>query len=361
MQKPVVAFDESGNTGQNLLDPAQPVFVLASVSFTDDETHELMEILAPKKGQEVHFLRFIKSDSGKSRMLKFCQSGLISQDKIMTSVFHKTYMVITKMVDMLVEPLFRETGFDLYKDGANIAMSNVYYKCTPAFCGEKKFQILLDSFVKMIRNKDQSSIDNFYGSVSNLQAACTHKEFNGDIDTLMATQHIVYDFIADYDIIELDPAVPAFVYDCGRWGRQLGCEFDIVHDKSKPIEHYQEIFSYLMAKDEPQVTVGYDRRKMDYPLKVRSFEFCDSKEVPQIQIADLISGAYSYVFKGILGVKVDGVFLSSLKETKLLNLPSHPLWPSSDVTSEALGTVGEDAEDPNDYVGELINRQKKKI
>jgi hypothetical protein len=32
-----VAFDESGNSGQNLLDPDQPVYTLASVARADEE------------------------------------------------------------------------------------------------------------------------------------------------------------------------------------------------------------------------------------------------------------------------------------------------------------------------------------
>ncbi|WP_432706847.1 DUF3800 domain-containing protein [Klebsiella pneumoniae] len=38
MLVPNIYFDESGNTGSNLLDPNQPVFSLASCSFSDNDT-----------------------------------------------------------------------------------------------------------------------------------------------------------------------------------------------------------------------------------------------------------------------------------------------------------------------------------
>ncbi|MFA6185886.1 MAG: DUF3800 domain-containing protein [Phycisphaerae bacterium] len=360
MAIPLIAFDETGNTGQNLLDPDQPVFVLASVNLSYAETQRALEILNPKKGQEVHFASFSKSCSGKARILQFCQSDLISSDKINISVIHKGYMVVTKVVDLLIENLCYETGFDLYKNGANIGMANIFYMCIPTFCGQDNFKSFLDKFVCMIRNKDASSITEFYKSVNNLSLTCNSKLFKEMIELILATQCIIDEVITRCSVVDLDPAVPAFVNDCIAWGEQLGCEFNIVHDQSKPIEHQQEILTCLMAKDEPEIIVGYDQRKMKYPLKVHGFKLCDSNVVPQIQIADIISGTYGYVLKGRLGKKVDNNFFETIEKSKLLGLPCHPLWPSDEVTPEDLGTIGPDAGDPNLYVGNLIDRQKMK-
>ena len=41
-----VAFDESGNTGQNLPDPAQPVFVSAGVHISATEITKLRDLLS---------------------------------------------------------------------------------------------------------------------------------------------------------------------------------------------------------------------------------------------------------------------------------------------------------------------------
>lgn len=37
---PLIAFDESGNTSGNLLDPTQPVLVVGSVAISDGEAEE---------------------------------------------------------------------------------------------------------------------------------------------------------------------------------------------------------------------------------------------------------------------------------------------------------------------------------
>jgi hypothetical protein len=360
MKRPIVAFDETGNTGQNLLDPSQPVFVLASVNLNCDETRTLIDILSPENGQEFRFAKFRKNASGRVRVLKCLKSELILPEKVKLSVFHKKFMVVTKIVDLLIENLCYKTGFDLYRKGANIALSNLYYTCIPSFCGKGNFEAFLQRFVNMIRSKDNHSIKAFYDNVEKLRTTCTEEEFKEDIDLIISTRLIVNEVLHRTDISALDPAIPGFVHDCAMWSEELGCEFDVVHDQSKPIEHYEEILSYLMAKDEPEAVVGYDRRKMKFPLKATGIKLCDSRQVPQIQIADLIASAYGYWLKGGLGMRVDKRFLAALNDSRITGFLVHPVWPSDKVTPADLGTDREGGTDPNLYVGALIGRQRKK-
>ena len=43
MDNPVVAFDESGNSGGNLIDQDQPVFVLASVHVSEADANVVVD------------------------------------------------------------------------------------------------------------------------------------------------------------------------------------------------------------------------------------------------------------------------------------------------------------------------------
>ena len=69
------------------------------------------------------------------------------------TVIHKGYMIIAKVVDMLIEPLAHRDGLDLYKQGCNIALANLYYTVMPEVCGEIEFRIFQKRFVEMIRKK----------------------------------------------------------------------------------------------------------------------------------------------------------------------------------------------------------------
>ena len=115
MSKPIIAFDESGNTGQDLLSIAQPIFVLASVNFDEDEAKSLCDSLKGNQAEEVHFTKLKKSRSGRSNVLKFLDKNIISTEKIIISVYHKKYMVVTKVVDLLIETTMRKSGFNLFK------------------------------------------------------------------------------------------------------------------------------------------------------------------------------------------------------------------------------------------------------
>src|SRR5579871_270540 len=126
-----VAFDESGNTGQNLLDAAQPTFALASVCLTEAEIAELTSSLASVSRTEMHFTRLKGNRASQIQLATLFQSSLISTDHAKVCIFHKRFMVTTKIVDMLVEPLLHRSGLDLYEQGANLAMSNLWHMAMP--------------------------------------------------------------------------------------------------------------------------------------------------------------------------------------------------------------------------------------
>jgi hypothetical protein len=68
MKTPLVAFDESGNTGQNLTDDFQPTYTLVSVYFSDPEADQLIRILEGNN-PEVHFVNLKRRPSGRDKIL----------------------------------------------------------------------------------------------------------------------------------------------------------------------------------------------------------------------------------------------------------------------------------------------------
>jgi hypothetical protein len=215
VNNPIVAFDESGNTGQNLLDSTQPVFVLASVHFSDTQAGELVKLFSPRPEHELHFKNLKRRESGRYKILSFLRSALISSETVKLNVFHKSFMVTTKIVDMLVEPLLAQGGVDLYKRGANLAMANVLHTATPVLCGQELFQTFQDCFVQMIRQRDRGTVETFYNSIVNLRAANTHDRFHSLLDTLIATQNILAPVLRQVTDTELDPAIPSLVSPSG--------------------------------------------------------------------------------------------------------------------------------------------------
>ena len=360
MTNPLVAFDESGNTGQNLLDPMQPVFSLASVYLTDWQTDEAIKILSSQLVKEIKFTKLRKTKRGQQKIISLLRSEHINPNTVKVNIVHKSYMVTGKIVDLLIETLAHRDGINLYERGANIALSNLYHTCLPVVCGEARFISLQQSFVEMIRRKDNASVDKFYDTCQDLYDFCKLPGFKPHIAKMMASRSIVSEVLEAANIAALDPAVTSFVLHCAEWGSYFGQEFDLVHDESKPVSHEQQLLSCLMAKDESEVEVGYDYRKMTLPLKASGIRFADSKTIRQLQVADIIAGASAYWGAGLAGANVDNNFHKDLDTGGLRSLIINAIWPSSDMTPKELGTEDFGGIDMVDHVAKLISKQRRK-
>lgn len=134
--------DEAGNTGANILNPEQPFFVLASNDLSDEEANSLLEHVRLAQGAEPKFSTLRRRPEGIARVIRLLADPRLNADRVRISVFHKRYMVVSKMVDLVAESLIHHIGGDLYERGANIAMSNLLYYCMPVFCGEGAGQVL---------------------------------------------------------------------------------------------------------------------------------------------------------------------------------------------------------------------------
>ena len=360
MSKPLVAFDEAGNTGADLLNKKQPVFALASVHLDDRRTERLLRSLRTPQAKEVHFVKLKRRRAGQSRITRAIDSGLVRPESVKVFVIHKPFMVVTKIVDLLVETYCHGHGIDLYQRGANIALANLLFTTTPVFCGEERFREWMQSFVGMIRAREQVTVEAFYRKTVELSNNCKDRILSEFLSDIVLTSEIVDDVLANCSELDLDPSIPAFVLHCDHWGQQLNQEYALVHDASKPLARDKERLEYLMAKDEPDTEVGYDRRTATYPLKAAGISFDDSGNVPQLQLADLFASASAFMIRGKVDRDSHTEFHSSLEQSTLEQFFIGGVWPSTKVTPKDLGTEKIGGINMVDFVAELAKRQHDK-
>jgi hypothetical protein len=354
-----VAFDESGNTGQNLLDPNQPVFVLASVHLNPEQIATIFQAGNILSNTEIHYVKLARSDAGRQSILNMLATGIINSKTTAIAVYHKKYMIVAKIIDMLVEELAHLNGIDLYERGANQALCNLWFNTMPVFCGQILFDQLLATFVQAVRKKNPESISNFYRTVDQMYHAA-NDDFKKDIEKLRATNIVAENIFKNAEVTYLDPAIPSFVQLAAYWSTHFGEKYTIVHDSSKPIKHAKATLECYMAEDEQEVTVGYDRRKFVLPLKADGIFFEDSLDSQDIQVADLVASSVATLLKGIVDPSRRNNFWEKLKSLPLLELVQSPVWPSLDVTPEQLGTVEVGGINAADYTADLLRRQQMK-
>lgn len=138
--------DESGNSGEALTDFLQPYFVLASNDYSKAEAEELLRHVHSPQAKEAKFINLKKSSNGIRKLAKFLADPRLNETRVLVNIYHKRFMIITKMVDLIIENLLNDIGYDLYKDGQNIAMANMLYYCMPVFCGIENTDRLLSRF-----------------------------------------------------------------------------------------------------------------------------------------------------------------------------------------------------------------------
>lgn len=134
MDETHIFLDESGFTGQDLLNPHQPVFCVASTTI-DDITAESYhaELLEHSNAREVKHTRLMRRPFGQAKIANFLRQIKAEDNAFAVWVCHKRFALLAYFIDLWCEPLALRSGYDLYEDGAGLALSNMTYYCLPAF------------------------------------------------------------------------------------------------------------------------------------------------------------------------------------------------------------------------------------
>lgn|SRR3982751_5498810 len=290
---PEIAFDDSGNTGSKLLDPDQPVFVLASVSLSRTQAEKILEGIRTDQTRELKFTKLKKRESGRQRILRVIASPELTSDNTKTYFVHKRFMVVSKMIDtLIVESFHYEAGFDAYKDGINVALNNYHFHCMPIFCGQNWTETLLHRFVDMFRYRTPESVQRFYSAARTLCEISTSREYAKLLIPLLASERIIGEILSRSDKNSLDPAIPAIFAHCVNWGEHFGGAFSLVHDESKPISQVKTTLEAFFSRGEEEHKIGYGHRSFVFPLRVSGgLRFARSENDARVQVADLVAGA----------------------------------------------------------------------
>jgi hypothetical protein len=336
-----VFFDESGNTGQNLIDEADPIFTLASCSFNAAEEHESLLHFREFQGPELKFSRLRKSPKGQRAVLAFLKTASVTSENCGAVVFHKPFMVVTKYCDVVLEPSFRQAGLDFYERGLNIATANLLATTMSALLNPVTWLNFLSLFVRVVRERSPVLFSEWKRSAELIYA---HLEYsNREMAYFIAPVFLMSDcseLMAMLDENELDPLVPAYHAIVGHWGRQIGCNFEVIADNSKVLAQARQRLLTLSDPNLKSFSAGYDQRRMEFPLKVSDIVAVDSTAFRQVQLADVLGGAITMALKArIKGPLQPASFAFEILKTCFSKgLIVHGLWPGREVDPSKLGT-----------------------
>ncbi|MFY3329782.1 DUF3800 domain-containing protein [Achromobacter xylosoxidans] len=351
--------DEAGNSGEWLLDPEQPHFVLVSNDFGAAEAASILAHVQSNQGAEPKFKTLRKSSDGINRLIRFFSDPRLDNSRLVIHCFDKRFMVVTKMIDLVLETLQHEMGQDLYRGGANLAMSNMMHFCLPEFCGKAVTEKLFKTFVDLIRSRTDEAAQAYFLAAREAVEASVDNDFRGFLAPF-ADQELFHAWFDGIGPNALEPAIPALFSQMGVWGARKSERFRVIHDKSKPILATQDQFEKMMAMSgEPSMLIGYDRRKFHFPLRATSLEQGDSKEYPAIQVSDLCAGAVARFMKYKDGDVADP-FTNAFVELVGHRWEFDGVMPSAAVTPKDLKTDSADVGSPIDVILDYLERRSRK-
>lgn len=355
MTLPVLYADEAGNTGPGLLDPAQPVFVYSINDLTTEEASDALATLG-LKAEEAHSTALFRRKGGFERLQRFFEHPCIKPERVANFVFHKPFMVVAKMIDVLYESVAHNDGFDIYKDGLNIALANMANFMIESFLSMEQRKRLLGGFVGMIRGRSESEVAYFYEGIDLLlgELPDDKKRFFDFLYPIIVSSSIIDEIMEGNDKYTLDPIVPAIFSLSHHWQAKYPDGFSVKADDSKTLAMKQDVLAIFMDPALDGHEVGYDRRKHAARLPIREITFCPSHTEPGIQVSDILAGVSMRYAATFAGIPLDEERTRQLETFAPNSFVIGTIWPSKDVTPDALGTRHEGGLHPVDGYAEIL-------
>lgn len=322
--KTKVFFDEAGNTGDNLLDREQPIYILASHNFNEEETRQILSPLLSGIEGELHFYRLCKNRKYHKKIIEILNNELFNNSRVVVTSAHKRFALWCNIVDKMVEPFYAEVlNEDMNKGGRKLQLANILYSMQGRIEDKELIEDFLLSFQSYYREKDSKKQEEYkdnlliaLGRIEMIEDEDV-KEFFGYIS--MCNTFGLWDKPAlKYS---LDFSLSNFNYSCNRWGEILQQNFDVFHDDSKQIKHWTDYIKFMADNRIPKTIVGYGDRKHVYPLKIDKLELVDSKTSIEIQLVDILASSLSYYLRKSQN-EADEPFLNELAETRFFRLES---------------------------------------
>ena len=188
----------------------------------------------------------------------------------------------------------------------------------------------------MIRNKNQTSITNFYTLTEELYNQVSEKEI---LEPVRKSKKHIKEILSAVDQFSIDITFSTFLVLCDKWSKKIGGKIDVRFDQSKQLQHYNRYIEgtlKLVSEAETTIEIGYDNRTMSFPHQILSVELVNSTDEIGVQCADLIASSLAFAYNNEDG-KMEK-FSKQIKESKLFQLSNaQSLWPTDDVSPEALG------------------------
>ena len=302
----------SGFTGYNLLDPAQPIFAIASADIEEKQALEILSDSFPRyQGNEFKFSK-IWNSGNRAGLLKYAEHlrNFAELSFIYTAV--KRFAVLTKIVDFLIEPYMTDAGYDFYGDGFCWKYSNYIYFGFTNFSQPELLDSLLRNYQIFSRNPSIQSLAVLHRQLRIMAASCGEP-----VKIFLEQMELGARLFPDYHNIntfggsnELQTTTMFAIVS--HWRQRYSEDFAVVHDTSSNFLRSKEMWERVTSGTvPPQLHRGGDGSTVEFPLRVVSTTAVDLEHSRCVQFCDILAGLAGRHFNPQLDEK-DRTFMNEV-------------------------------------------------
>lgn len=288
-----IFIDESGYTGDDLYNPDQPYFTIASSLIGDGEAAEILRRCFPRyQGAEYKFGNIWKRDTHRAGLRTLAAEIPALADRLFFYVIDKRFSLIVKMCEYLLEPTFTANGYDYYGNGYARRYMNTIHRDLMRFGGEALYEETARGWDAFARAPRRATMDELREHLATTAAGSKHP-----ISTIFAMlAHGAGQFehgnpnlesFTDSSEIQLTAVLATVVH----WRQRRSEDFDVIHDESSNFLRQRDVWDTILRDDcEPGPVEMGDGTTVDFPLRVRSTTAVRSHESAAVQLCDVIAG-----------------------------------------------------------------------
>jgi hypothetical protein len=291
-------FDESGFTGYNLLDPDQPVFMIASSDLAEQEAADILQRAFPRyQAPEFKFSNIWASNRNRRGLIEFGRACATLGARAYMWRTDKRFAVLTKVIDFLIEPYLHDMGYDFYADGFARKYSNyIHYGLTE--CGEPAlYDSIIRAYQEFSRAPSEAGLERLQIRLR-LMANSLEEPLSIFLDQMAIGAEVFERYRSVESFTGADELyVTTMLAIIGHWRQRSPDDFAVVHDDSAHFFRHREMWETITSPNvPPQMHVAGDGSEVPYPLRVVSTTPTPSEQSRSIQFCDVLAGVSAKIF-----------------------------------------------------------------
>ena len=291
-------FDEAGFTGNNLLDPEQPVFVYAGVAMDEELASQLQrETLLRYRinAQELKGANLLKRGIGRKAI-----SWLLAESSQYSRVMvaNKEYALAGKFFEHIIEPVLSERNSLFYATGFHRFIATLLHICHRA--ADPHVDSALRNFVKLMRSMNPDQLGSVLSPLGHFDQSnplgmvfaftlCHQGRIKREIEVMSGS--------GDVANWPLELSMTALHWLLASWGEEFEV-LEVYCDESIPISAARDFLDVFIGREDKKYLEFGNQPSPSFVYNLAGpINLVDSKASPGVQIADVLSSSLAYAYK----------------------------------------------------------------